>query len=65
MSDIVDMGGQSESRREPGYYDKRPVRPVVERSAPEPTDPMHPNGKCRCHGEGACEWCRKTEEPEG
>lgn len=20
---------------------------------------LHPAGKCRCHGEGRCEWCRR------
>ena len=26
------------------------------------TDPLHPDGKCRCTGEGTCEWCR-THDP--
>ena len=26
-------------------------------------DPLHPTGRCTCHGEGRCEWCRKYEEP--
>lgn len=21
-------------------------------------DPMHPDGRCTCSGEGRCEWCR-------
>lgn len=24
-------------------------------------DPLHPNGRCRCAGEGQCEWCQRTE----
>lgn len=23
-------------------------------------DPLHPNGKCTCAGEGSCEWCTGT-----
>ncbi len=26
---------------------------------------MHPNGRCRCSGQGLCEWCKKTLEAEG
>lgn len=24
-------------------------------------DPMHPNGRCTCAGEGQCAWCLKSE----
>ena len=27
-------------------------------------DPLHPNGRCRCAGEGQCEWCQRTEARE-
>src|SRR5690606_224698 len=27
-------------------------------------DPLHPNGRCRCAGEGQCEWCQRTEALE-
>jgi len=26
------------------------------------TEPLHPTGKCRCAGEGECEWCERNEE---
>ena len=25
---------------------------------------MHPNGRCGCHGEGGCQWCRMTDAVE-
>jgi hypothetical protein len=25
---------------------------------------LHPNGRCRCFGEGTCEWCRATAAEE-
>lgn len=24
-------------------------------------DPLHPGGRCTCFGEGACDWCKRTE----
>lgn len=27
-------------------------------------DPLHPNGKCRCAGQGECEWCVRTAKAE-
>lgn len=27
-------------------------------------DPLHPNGRCRCAGDGQCEWCQRTEARE-
>ena len=24
---------------------------------PDGSDPLHPNGRCRCYGEGRCTWC--------
>lgn len=26
-------------------------------------DPLHPNGKCECCGEGTCAWCQKHTPP--
>jgi hypothetical protein len=30
-------------------------------SVRESSDLMHPNGRCRCAGEGSCEWCVRME----
>jgi hypothetical protein len=27
-------------------------------------DPLHPNGRCTCHGEGTCELCKKWQAEE-
>jgi hypothetical protein len=32
---------------------------VLKDSLPEP-DPLHPNGRCECAGEGECPWCVRT-----
>lgn len=26
------------------------------------TDPLHPEGRCTCAGEGQCDWCRRIDE---
>lgn len=27
-------------------------------------DPLHPNGRCECAGEGRCDWCVRTARAE-
>jgi hypothetical protein len=39
------------------------IRPAAQPIAEErvSADPLHPNGGCRCGGEGRCEWCVRTD----
>lgn len=39
-----------------------PVAEMVNLYVKLADDPLHPNGRCTCGGEGACEWC--TSHPE-
>lgn len=55
----VSLGKQMVQRAyELGLMDVATALSLGVEAAGEP-DLMHPNGRCTCAGEGACEWCRK------
>lgn len=48
------------ANEDPEHYAKevaRCVRLALQRSG----DPLHPNGRCTCCGEGHCEWCQRVD----
>lgn len=59
--------GYAEGQRARGdaltdYAKEIGYEPTILRQAP--VDPLHPNGRCTCSGEGTCPWCRKYNDDE-
>jgi hypothetical protein len=49
------------------HLERRPVPtrflPPVSAAEAESSDPLHPTGRCRCGGEGRCDWCTAHPAP--
>ena len=80
FAEWVTLCGKPDEDPQDAFHDHLKARPVgvcpacwkkfradmtAAANAPFPVDPLlHPTGRCRCHGQGECEWCvrRNTDD---